>query len=148
MPDKFSSEVRSKIMSSIKSKGTKLETEVMKTLWKRGLRFTRNDNEFYGKPDIVIERQKTVIFIDSCFWHGCPQHYKRPKSNQQYWDEKYRRNTARDQDVNEVYEYNKWHIMRVWEHDLKEDYDGTIDRIMEFVRSAKEEEKQKKDKKS
>jgi DNA mismatch endonuclease, patch repair protein len=137
MPDKFSKEVRSKIMKSIKSTGTKLETAVMDALEERGLEFIRNDKELMGKPDLSFRDIQTVIFIDSCFWHGCPEHYKRPKSNQEYWDKKYNRNSERDVKVNSHYDNLGWGIMRVWEHELKEDFEGVIGEIEAFVSECK-----------
>jgi DNA mismatch endonuclease, patch repair protein len=133
MPDKFSKEVRSEIMSKIRSTGTKLETAVMDSLEERGLPFERNDKLLFGVPDISFREIKTVVFIDSCFWHGCPEHYKRPQSNHEYWDKKYKRNTSRDIKVNEWYDKYGWGIMRVWEHELKEDFESVIEEIVEFV---------------
>jgi DNA mismatch endonuclease, patch repair protein len=138
MPDKFPKETRSKIMKAIKSTGTKLEVTVMDALEKRGYRFVRNDKELTGKPDLSFKEIRTVVFVDSCFWHGCPIHYKRPKSNQEYWDKKFERNRARDEVVNQHYIEEGWGIMRVWEHELKEDFDGTIEDIIGFIEECRE----------
>jgi DNA mismatch endonuclease, patch repair protein len=138
MPDKFSPEVRSRIMSAIRSTGTKLEKIVMEEMEERGLEFARNVRKLFGSPDLAFEDDRIVIFIDSCFWHGCPLHYKRPKSNQEYWDEKYRRNRARDEKVNQHYEDLGWGLMRVWEHEIKEDFEKAMDEMEEFILLCKE----------
>jgi DNA mismatch endonuclease, patch repair protein len=138
MPDRFPKETRSKIMKAIKSTGTKLEVTVMDALEKRGYKFVRNDKELTGKPDLSFKEIRTIIFVDSCFWHGCPIHYKRPKSNQEYWDKKFERNRARDEVVNQHYIEEGWGIMRVWEHELKEDFDGTIEDIIGFIEECRE----------
>ena len=90
-----------------------------------------------GTPDISIQKYKVVVFIDSCFWHSCPLHGNRPKTNTEYWEKKMDRNIDKAKEVNAYYEAHGWHILRVWEHELKEDYDGTIGRIEAFIRAAK-----------
>ena len=90
-----------------------------------------------GTPDISIQKYKVVVFIDSCFWHSCPLHGNRPKTNTEYWEKKLDRNIEKAKEVNAYYEAHGWHIMRVWEHELKEDYEGTIGRIEAFIMVAK-----------
>jgi DNA mismatch endonuclease, patch repair protein len=87
MPDQFTPNERSEIMRRVKSKDTSLEKKVRSVLHKRGLRY-RLYYDLPGKPDIVFVRARVVIFIDSCFWHGCPQHCRMPNSNQEYWEKK------------------------------------------------------------
>lgn len=134
--DRITPEQRSKVMSSIRAK-SRLEDRVAHELFKRGLRYRRNNRKLLGTPDISIQRYKVVIFIDSCFWHSCPRHGTRPKSNVEYWEKKLDRNIEKAKEVNAYYEAHGWHLMRVWEHELKEDYDGTIGRIEAFIRAAK-----------
>ncbi|MDN3017169.1 very short patch repair endonuclease [Paenibacillus sp. BSR1-1] len=136
MPDKFAPEVRSRIMGSIRST-TKLEEIVCKSLWHRGLRFRRNVRGLFGTPDIAIKKYKVVIFLDSCFWHYCPKHGNLPKSNVDYWQRKLYRNVKRDYVVNSYYYENGWNLMRIWDHQVKEDFDHVIDSIIEFVENAK-----------
>lgn len=137
MADKISKEARSKIMSAIRSKGTKLEDRVSKELWRRGYRFRKNVNTLFGKPDIAIKKYKVVIFLDSCFWHGCDIHYRIPKSNYDYWFNKIERNRARDKVVNEYYEQKGWTLIRVWDHEVKEDIEAVIDRIDRILQSRR-----------
>lgn len=134
--DRITPEQRSKVMSSIRAK-SRLEDKVAHELFKRGLRYRRNNRKLLGTPDISIQKYKVVIFIDSCFWHSCPIHGNRPKTNTEYWEKKLDRNIEKAKEVNAFYEAHGWHIMRVWEHELKEDYEGTIVRIETFIRAAK-----------
>lgn len=134
--DKITAEQRSVVMSRIKSK-SHLEDTVAHELFKRGLRYRRNNRKLVGTPDISIQKYKVVIFIDSCFWHSCPLHGNRPKSNVEFWNKKLDRNIEKATEVNAYYKEHGWHTMRVWEHDLKEDYEGTIERIETFIREAK-----------
>ncbi|MBN2909537.1 very short patch repair endonuclease [Polycladomyces sp. WAk] len=129
--------IRSKNMRAIRGMKTKLEEEVAKALWQRGVRFRRNVADLYGKPDIAIKKYKIVIFIDSCFWHYCPDHTTIPKRNRDFWINKLSRNKERDEEVTEYYRELGWNVIRIWEHRLKEDFDGVIDEIVECVRNAK-----------
>ncbi|MBU1147956.1 MAG: very short patch repair endonuclease [Candidatus Omnitrophica bacterium] len=117
--DNVSKEKRSQIMSLIKSKDTKIERDFRKTLSKSGYRYRKNVKNYYGKPDIVLKRQKTVIFIDSCFWHGCAKHCRVPSSRKKYWVRKIESNKIRDRKVNSYYKKTDWRILRIWEHSLK-----------------------------
>lgn len=136
MGDTLTKEQRRKTMQAIRSQ-SKLENKVSRELWKRGFRFRKNDKSLFGRPDISIKKYKIAIFIDSCFWHGCELHGNRPKSNQKYWDKKLARNKARDNEVNEYYRKNNWHIKRVWEHEIKEDLNKVVDNLVDFIENAK-----------
>jgi DNA mismatch endonuclease, patch repair protein len=138
MADKISKEQRSNIMRSIKSQ-SQLENLVTRELWRRGIRFRKNDRTLFGKPDISIKKYKVVIFIDSCFWHFCEIHGHRPKSNQDYWDNKLNRNIQRDLKVREYYAERGWNLKRVWEHSIREDLDKVIDDLEAFIVEAKEQ---------
>lgn len=106
-------------MSKIKSKETKLEKNIGKILTEKGIKHRKNSSKHFGKPDIVIASRKTVIFIDSCFWHGCETHCRIPKSNHDYWVNKISNNKERDKKVNNYYKEINWNIIRIWEHKLK-----------------------------
>jgi DNA mismatch endonuclease (patch repair protein) len=133
MPDKFTKEIRRKTMQAVKSRDTKLENDVIRELWSRGIRFRRNVNDLRGKPDIAIKKWKIVIFIDSCFWHGCEIHYRAPETHEDFWRRKIARNRTRDLETINYYINNNWHILRVWEHELSQDFKGTIEKIVIFV---------------
>lgn len=135
MADNLTKEQRKKNMRAIKSQSA-LENRVTKELWKMGFRFRKNANLF-GKPDISIKKYKIVIFIDSCFWHCCPIHGNMPKSNKDYWEKKLERNIQRDIEVNQYYKDKGWNILRVWEHEVKENPIGTMNLIDGFIRENK-----------
>jgi DNA mismatch endonuclease, patch repair protein len=132
MSDKITKEQRSNNMRAIKSQ-SKLENQITKALWNKGFRFRKNAKMF-GKPDISIKKYKIIIFIDSCFWHSCPEHGNMPKSNQEYWIKKLQRNIARDVEVNNFYKNNRWNLLRIWEHAFKQDFDKEIDFISDFIK--------------
>jgi DNA mismatch endonuclease (patch repair protein) len=117
--DSVSQEKRSGIMRLVKGRDTSLEKALRSRLWKQGLRYRKNASSLFGKPDISFTSKKIVIFIDSCFWHGCSEHLRMPKSNLDYWTNKIEKNRKRDQAVNMYYRNNGWKILRVWEHRIK-----------------------------
>lgn len=112
---------RSYNMSQIRSKNTKPEETVRKFLFSSGLRYRKNDKRYPGKPDIVLPKYKTVIFVNGCFWHGhegC-KYYVTPKSNTDYWLPKIQRNILRDDENKRVLEQQGWKVIVVWECQLK-----------------------------
>ena len=116
MVDKITREKRSKIMAAIHSKDTKPELSLRKALWTRGLRYRIQ----YGKEkiDIAFPAQKIAVFVDGCFWHGCPLHSHLPKSNEEYWVPKLKKNIERDHAKNERLEAESWKVLRFWTHEL------------------------------
>ena len=119
MADTVSKKKRSEIMSNVKSKDSKIEVLFRKALWKKGFRYSKNSSKYFGKPDVVLLKHKTVIFVDSCFWHGCKKHCRIPSVRKKYWTQKIRRNKERDKEVSRHYKKQDWNIFRVWEHNLK-----------------------------
>ncbi|MBS4196450.1 very short patch repair endonuclease [Lederbergia citri] len=136
MPDKITREQRSKNMAAIRSV-SKIESLFSKALWANGIRFRRNVRKLFGNPDIAIQKYKIVIFIDSCFWHACPIHFTRPKSNQEYWDKKILRNIERDREVTKYYQENGWHIKRIWEHSIRKEFENTVKETVFFIHKSK-----------
>ena len=87
-----------------------------------GLRFRKNIEPVKGircKADIVFKKTKICIFIDGCFWHGCPQHFRPPKTHTEWWIEKVKDNIERDKRKTAIIEKNGWIVLRYWEHELK-----------------------------
>lgn len=118
--DKISPEKRSKVMSSVKSKGTKLENFFAEKLKEIGLDyFERNVKALVGRPDFVYGDVQIAIFIDSCFWHGCKHHLRMPASNRDYWVTKITRNRKKDRQVTKQLKEDGWLVLRIWEHSLK-----------------------------
>ena len=121
MADNHSPEVRSYNMSRIQSKNTKPEEIVRKYLFHRGLRYRKNDRRYPGKPDIVLPKYHTVVFVHGCFWHcheGCSD-FVVPKSNADYWIPKLERNRQRDANHVAALQATGWRVIIVWECELK-----------------------------
>ncbi len=108
-------------------------------MWNRGLRFRRNVENLHGKPDFAVKKRRVAVFVDSCFWHGCPEHCKMPVSNREFWEEKIVRNGRRDAEVTKWYEDIGWRIVRVWEHELKDSFTETVDEIERAMKPQYEE---------
>ena len=107
-------------MQSQKTAGTKIEMAVRRRLHAQGYRYRVNcrllpDHRFTG--DIAWRGRRLVVFLDGCFWHGCPTHGTTPKSNQEWWGAKIAANRERDQRVDEVLTARGWTVLRFWEHD-------------------------------
>lgn len=117
--DKFSKNKRSEIMSKVKGKDSQIEIVLRKALWKKGIRYRKNVKKNFGNPDLVLAKYKTVIFVDSCFWHGCPKHYGAPSTKIIFWKKKLEQNKKRDKGVNLHYKKTNWQIIRIWEHEIK-----------------------------
>ncbi|MGB7749039.1 MAG: very short patch repair endonuclease [Verrucomicrobiia bacterium] len=139
MVDVFSKAKRSEVMSRIRSRGNR-DTELALaqllranriTGWRRQVevrimkRGVRNSGAhgvtrptFRVKPDFVFPKLKLAVFVDGCFWHGCPRHATKPKNNRVFWQRKLSGNTTRDQIVNQTLRKAGWRVTRVWECDL------------------------------
>lgn len=120
MPDTLTTEQRHRCMSHIRSKGTKPEVLVRKELFRRGYRYRINVSSLPGKPDIVLPKYKTAIFVNGCFWHGhegC-KHFVMPKSNMGYWEAKIRGNQQRDRDAIIMLQEAGWNVITIWECSL------------------------------
>ena len=118
MTDTMTSEQRHYCMSQIHSKGTKPEMKVRKWLWAHGYRYRLNVKSVPGKPDIVMRPFRTAIFVNGCFWHWHEGCCRLPKSNQEFWLKKIRRNQERDQENYRVLQENGWQVIVVWECQL------------------------------
>ncbi|MBI1968413.1 very short patch repair endonuclease [Candidatus Woesearchaeota archaeon] len=120
MVDVLTKEQRSYNMSMIKSRNTKPEIILRKTLRQNGFRGYRiNSTGIYGKPDLIFPKYKIALFIDGCQWHKCKHHYVKPKTNALFWAEKINGNVHRDQIVTKTLKKQGWLVLRIWEHDLK-----------------------------
>ena len=120
MADTFSPEKRSWNMARIRSSDTKPEEFVRHFLFSAGFRYRKNDKRYPGKPDIVLPKYKTVIFVNGCFWHAhdCSRAHL-PKSNLDYWKPKIERNKARDEVNRQQLTEAGWRVITVWECELK-----------------------------
>ncbi|MFZ1977906.1 MAG: very short patch repair endonuclease [Bacteroidota bacterium] len=133
MADIFSKKKRSEIMSRVKSKGSLMEVSLMNELTKVEMRFDKHVKELPGIPDIVFRRKKLVVFLDSCFWHGCRWHGDIPSSNRVFWVNKISANKKRDRKVTREYKKMNWTILRFWEHQIKKDKAKIVSQISKVV---------------
>ena len=121
--DTLSTEARSRLMSRIKGRDTKPELLVRSTAHRLGLRFRLHDKRLAGKPDLVLPKHRTVIFVHGCFWHGhdCPRGARTPKANREYWTAKVARNAARDARTAAELTAAGWRVETIWECELKDE---------------------------
>lgn len=136
MTDTVSREARSKIMAKVQSKGTKLEKVLLGALIERRWDFLEEQpQDILGHPDFIYRECKVAIFVDSCFWHGCPRHVRMPSSNVDYWTKKIARNKKRDARVRAQLRQEGWHVVAIWEHELPDtrSLKGKLTRIGKFI---------------
>lgn len=117
--DNLTKKQRSYCMSHIKSTGTTPEVMFRKYLWHNGLKNYRIKNKLIGKPDVYFKKQKIAVFIDGCFWHGCPKCFIAPKSNSLFWKNKIDKNVKRDKQINKLLKTKGIKIIRFWEHEIR-----------------------------
>lgn len=129
MADRMSKEKRSQTMAKIRSKNTSPEIILRKLLWLQGKRFRIHDKTIYGTPDISNKTRKIAIFVDGCFWHGCKRCYVPPKTNSDYWKNKYKKNKERRKKVLKALTKEDWKIIQIWEHELKINPHRTLEKI-------------------
>ena len=123
MADNHTKEIRSYNMSRIRSKNTKPEEMVRKHLFSQGFRYRKNDTRLPGKPDIVLPKYKTVIFVNGCFWHkheNC-KYFVWPKTNEDFWRAKINANVSRDQENMKLLSELGWNVIVIWECELKKE---------------------------
>ena len=124
--DKISKEVRSRNMSRVRSRDTKPEVKIRSLLHRLGFRFRLCDKSLPGKPDIVLKKYKTVIFVNGCFWHhheNCPKS-KLPETNKEFWEKKIRSNVERDGKNKQELAEQGWRVLVIWECEVKKIIDN------------------------
>ncbi len=119
MPDIFTKSKRSAVMAGIRGAGNKdTELRLMQIFRTHRIAGWRRGSKLPGKPDFVFPKLRVAVFVDGCFWHGCPKHATQPKTNAKFWREKIARNKQRDRRVNYALRKRGWKVMRIWEHEL------------------------------
>lgn len=133
MSDCYDTQTRSKIMAKVHSKNTSPEIKVRKLLFRLGYRFRIHVSTLPGKPDIVLKKFNTVIFVNGCFWHGCPYCKRaqiRPSTNKDYWNKKLNKNIERDKKNIEILRKLGWKVLVIWECEVKsKNYPMLIEKI-------------------
>ncbi len=119
------------MMSGIRGKDTKPEMIVRRALHKAGFRYRLHVKELPGKPDIVLPKYRTVIFVHGCFWHmhDC-KYFKWPKTRSDFWKEKIQKNVERDQRAYDLLETMDWHVMLIWECEIKRLQTSSIEALL------------------
>ncbi len=136
--DVVTPEKRSQMMAGIKGKNTKPELIIRKELFRRGFRYRLHGKKLPGKPDIVLPKYKTVVFVNGCFWHKHDCHlFKWPKTRTEFWREKILGNVARDKKNRDLLEADGWKVITIWECAIKnKSYDEIsleIDKLAESL---------------
>jgi DNA mismatch endonuclease, patch repair protein len=135
MVDVHDSETRSYNMSQIKAKDTKPELIVRKYLHKKGFRFRLHSNKLPGKPDIILPKFKTIIFINGCFWHGhdgCNK-FVVPRTRTEWWLNKINKTKKRDAQVSQELKQMGWKVIIIWECELKSNADEQLFKLTEEI---------------
>jgi DNA mismatch endonuclease (patch repair protein) len=126
MGDVFSRAKRSEVMSKIRSKWTTPERKIHGFLKSKKIEHKMHP-KLVGNPDIFLPEENLVVFVQGCFWHKCPKHYREPKTRRFYWIPKIKRNVSRDREVTKALKKKGYRVIRIWEHQVK---DGSFKKIL------------------
>ncbi|MFR1802067.1 MAG: very short patch repair endonuclease [Faecalispora jeddahensis] len=139
MADKLTREKRSWNMSRIRRKNTEIEIKVRKYLFSQGFRFRKNVADMPGKPDIVLSKYKTIIFIHGCYWHrhaSC-KNCTTPNTNREFWLKKFEKNMQNDSKHQQELEAAGWKVLILWECEIENDFERLMDNlVVELQRPA------------
>ena len=130
MPDVFTKAKRSEVMSRIPGRGNKdTELALAKLLRRHHVTGWRRHQPLIGKPDFIFRKARLAVFVDGCFWHGCPKHATKPKNNREFWQRKLEANKKRDLLVNRELRKLGWRVIRIWECSLHQHPMNCLNRI-------------------
>lgn len=125
MSDIYSRQKRSEIMSRVRGKGNKsTELRLIALFREHQIKGWRRNYPLLGKPDFAFPRERLAVFVDGCFWHGCPRHGSLPSANRGFWEKKLNRNKERDREVNRALRAKGWRVLRLWQHELAKKGEG------------------------
>lgn len=137
MPDVFTKAKRSHVMSRIRGRGNKsTELALAKLFRAHGLAGWRRHEPVFGKPDFVFRMAHIAVFVDGCFWHGCPKHATLPAARRKFWLRKFADNKARDRRVSVTLRKQGWRVIRVWEHDLKSKPSRVVRKVLKALNAT------------
>jgi len=122
MADVFTRKKRSEVMSKIRGRGNlSTEMRMIALMREHGIKGWRRHQCLPGRPDLVFLKERVAVFVDGCFWHGCPVHYVAPRTAIGFWRKKIEGNRERDRRNSRELRSRGWRVLRIWEHDLKRD---------------------------
>lgn len=136
MIDVVSKAKRSEMMSRIRGKNTIPEINLRSAAWALGLRYRLHRRLGTTRPDMIFIGAKVAVFVDGCFWHGCPAHCVMPKNNREFWQKKLSRNIQRDAEATLALTAAGWHVLRFWEHEIEKSATACARKIATRVRRA------------
>lgn len=122
-------------MSRIRGTDTGPEMRLRRRLWADGFRYRLQYKTPGGKPDLAFPGPQVAVFVDGCFWHGCPEHYVRPRNRPDFWSQKLRENLSRDRRQTAALETAGWNVCRFWEHQVWVDLDAVVETIQSALSS-------------
>ena len=120
-------------MKAVRRSDTAPELRLRRSLWQHGLRYRKHPRIAETRPDLAFLGPRIAVFVDGCFWHGCPDHYVAPASNAAFWREKLRRNKALDRRVTNRLEGDGWLVVRIWECQVSGALDTVSNRLCRLV---------------
>lgn len=132
------SDQRRQMMSRIKGRDTAPELSLRRKVWALGLRYRLHFRIGRARPDMVFIGAKLAVFVDGCFWHGCPLHSTMPKNNRDFWERKLNRNRERDIENTLQLEASGWRVLRLWEHEIETSAEDCARRIAAVLGKAEE----------
>ena len=137
--DIWSKQKRSEVMSKIRGKNTKPEMILRSQLFKKGFRFRVHPKNLFGKPDIVLPKYKTVIFVHGCFWHyhkDCREG-RIPSTNSKFWEEKLLKNIEKDERHTKTLQDLGWKVIVVWECEIEKKLEHTLNKLIDEIKQEK-----------
>nr|VFK21856.1 MAG: T/G mismatch-specific endonuclease [Candidatus Kentron sp. LPFa]VFK35239.1 MAG: T/G mismatch-specific endonuclease [Candidatus Kentron sp. LPFa] len=135
MVDHLTPEQRRRCMSRVRGRNTKPEILLGKALWARGARY-RLQVKLPGRPDLVFPGKRLAVFVDGCFWHGCPIHGEIPATNREFWEKKLGDNLARDRRIDAELSGMGWRVVRIWVHEIKQGVAVAAEKVMVAIRGC------------
>jgi DNA mismatch endonuclease, patch repair protein len=140
--DWLTPEQRSRNMSAIRSRGNRTTEKAIRfRLVRAGITGWTLHSDLPGRPDFVFHKQRVAVFVDGCYWHGCPKCYRPPTSNESYWSQKLFRNTSRDRAVTRLLRRSGWRVARFWEHDCKKNAQLIVAKIGRLLKLSSQPKK-------
>ena len=137
MADIFTKAKRSEVMARVRSRGNAAtELRLIAIFRSHGITGWRRNRPVFGKPDFVFPVERVAVFVDGCFWHGCPRHYNAPASHAAFWRRKLVANRTRDRLVTRTLTRAGWKVLRIWEHALKGDGRQVAVRVLRVLMPA------------